>query len=141
MKEQQFAVTIFEKDIPMIGGNIISISLDGAKINTIQKLHDELKGPLKFPGNYSSSTDALCDVLCDLAWLKEQPVYLVITNFDFFLDGETQEKKIQALLALVDAGATWLEMKGSEKFFAISIQKTMMIQDLLEMCEVNYQLT
>lgn len=138
MKAEQFKATIFEKITPLIAGNVVIIELEGAQINSVSKMYEVLKSPLKFPMEYEDNLDGLFDLLIDLAWLKERPVHIIIRDFDFFLDAETQEKKIQALLTLTDAGQSWVDMKESQAYFNISIQQTVNLQDLLEMCEVGY---
>lgn len=135
-----FSVGIFEQTQPATQIGQIVVEIDGATVSNLEQLHEVLKTPLKFPGYYGNNLDALYDVLADLAWLKEKPVHLIIKNFDYFLDAEQTEKKIQGLLTLIDAAQYWAEAKEDARFFTVSIQHCLAIIDLLEMCEVEYNL-
>jgi len=139
MSTKTFHVYQFLKTLPNTSDNAVSVNINGATINTLKDLHDCLKKPLQLPGYYGDNLDALYDVLCDLAWLKERPVQIIIHDFDDFLDGETTEKKIQALFALVDAGQSWLDMKEDGTYFNIYIQKANTLDEILEICEIPFE--
>jgi len=134
----EFSVCILESKSPILVEDCIAIKLDGASISTIQELHDGLKGPLKFPGDYAHSLDALFDVLIDLAWLNRRPVHLIINNFDYLLEAESAERKIQGILTLIDAGRTWLKLTRQSELFQISVKQSNHIIPMLETCEVPY---
>lgn len=135
---EEFSVSILESKSPVLVEDCIAIKLDGASISTIQELHDALKGPLYFPGDYGYSLDALFDVLIDLAWLNGRPVHLIINNFDYLLETESTERKIQGILTLIDAGRTWLQLTQQPELFNISVKQSNHIIPMLETCEVPY---
>ena len=116
----------------------IVIEIDGAEISNQMELHDCLHSPLKFPGNYGHSLEALYEVLIDLAWLNGKPVHLIITNFDYFLDEETTEKKIQLMMMLVDTAEEWQKLTHQSNLFQISVQQSNSIEELLITCEIAY---
>ncbi len=138
MDNNLFTVNIFQRSPERWNEHAIEVVIKGAVVNTLDDLHEQLKEPLKLPGYYGSNLDALYDVLSDLAWLNERPVHIIIYDFDYFLEGETTEKKIQTLLTFTDAGRSWLEMKESDSYFRLSIQKGNSIEQLLDTCEVGY---
>lgn len=139
MSTKTFHVYQFLRTLPKTAGNTISVNINGANINTLKDLYECLKDPLILPGYFGGNLDALYDVLSDLAWLRERPVQIIIYDFDDFLDGETTEKKIQALFALVDAGQSWLDLKEDDTYFNIYIQKANTLDEILEICEIPFE--
>ncbi len=139
MSAQQFKLKVFHKTMPQATEHTLSIHINGAVVNNIATFHDLLKEPLALPGYYGDNLDAMFDVLSDLACLKEKPVQFVITDFDDWLDEETPEFKIQTLFVLLDAAQSWADMKGSDAYFQVYIQKANTLDEILEVCEIEFE--
>ncbi len=133
-----FTLKVFNKQYPALTKDSLTIDVDGINIKTLAQCYALFAKKLQFPAYFDNNLDAFYDTLIDLAWLREQPVNIIITNFDDWLEQEEDDLKIRFLFTLTDAGETWLNTKQSEAFFNLYVQQSNTLNEILETCELNY---
>ena len=120
--------------------------IDGAKSKTLKGFYKEIAAVLDFPDYFGFNLDSLDEFLNDLSWITEENIVLFIADSQYFIDNNSDQDKLNSLLALLDEAAyNWKMTENNDqlipqKKLKIAFSPNKRLKQLLDRLGIKYEI-